>query len=252
LRIGRREQQRIRAIVDSALEATRDERAWLSTEDLASVLSLAGIPFAGTVMSGPTPEAAADESGRVGGFPVVLKAVAKGLVHKSDVGAVVLGLRSIDEVRDAAATVRDRVASAGHELEGFVVQRQIDGGIETLVGVTTDPSLGPVLVAGLGGVEVELLRDVAFRLPPVSDVDAREMLDGLKAKKRFDGFRGAPPGDRDALVDVIRRVSALVEIIPELTELDLNPVKIFAPGRGAMVVDGRLRLARRRTNPSSQ
>jgi acetyltransferase len=218
---------------------------WLSTEDLARVLSLVGIPFAGTAVSGPLPESAAVASARVGGFPVVLKAVAKGLVHKSDVGAVVLGLRSSDEVRDAAAAVRARVVRAGHELEGFAVQRQIDGGLETLVGVTTDPSLGPVLVAGFGGVEVELLRDVAFRLPPVSDVDAREMLDGLKAKKRFDGFRGAPPGDRDALVDVIRRVSALVEIVPELTELDLNPVKIFPPGKGAMVVDGRLRLAKR-------
>jgi acetyltransferase len=141
--------------------------------------------------------------------------------------------------------MRDRIARAEYELEGFVVQRQIEGGIEALVGVTSDPSLGPVLVVGLGGVEVELLRDVAFRLPPVSDVDAREMLDGLKSKKRFDGYRGASPGDREALVEVVQRVSALVELVPELTELDLNPVKVLSPGRGAMVVDGRLRLAPR-------
>jgi acetyltransferase len=140
--------------------------------------------------------------------------------------------------------MRERVGAAGCVLEGFLLQRQFDGGIEALVGVTSDPSLGPIVVAGLGGVQVELLGDVSFRLPPVSDVDAREMLERIKAKKLFDGFRGSPPGDRNALIDVIVKISALVEIIPELTELDLNPVKVFPPGRSAVVVDGRLRVSR--------
>ena len=97
-------------------------------------------------------------------------------------------------------------------------------------------------MCGLGGILVELLRDVSSHLTPVTDVDAREMIDRLRARRLLDGYRGMPPGDRDALVDVILRVSALVEIVPELRELDLNPVKVLAPGKGAIVVDGRMRV----------
>jgi acetyl coenzyme A synthetase (ADP forming)-like protein len=244
--IGQSEHQQIRRIVEQTLrEATGEERAWLSTENLGAVLSLAGISFASVATSAPTSVAAAEASARVGGYPVVLKAIAPGLIHKSDAGGVSIGLGSSDAVHRAAEQMRSRVEGAGHRLEGFLVQRQVDGGIEALVGVTCDPSLGPILVAGLGGVQVELLGDVSFRLPPVSDVDAREMLDHIKAKKIFDGFRGSPPGDREALVEVITKISALVEIVPELTELDLNPVKVLSPGEGVVVVDGRLRLARR-------
>ena len=98
------------------------------------------------------------------------------------------------------------------------------------------------MVCGLGGTLVEVLHDVAFRLPPVSDLDAAEMLATLRASRLLDGYRGAPPADRAALVSVILRVSALVESIPELRELDLNPVKVLLPGQGAMVVDGRMRI----------
>jgi NAD(P)-dependent dehydrogenase (short-subunit alcohol dehydrogenase family) len=116
------------------------------------------------------------------------------------------------------------------------------GGVEALVGVTTDPTFGPLLVCGLGGILVELLRDVSFRLTPVTDLDAREMLASLKSSRLLDGYRGSPPADRAALIDVILRISALVEVVPELRELDLNPVKVLAPGAGAVVVDGRMRI----------
>jgi acyl-CoA synthetase (NDP forming) len=99
-------------------------------------------------------------------------------------------------------------------------------------------------VCGLGGVLVELMRDVAFRLTPVSDVEAREMLSGLRATRLLDGYRGMPPADREALVSVIMRISALVEVVPELRELDLNPVKVLPPGLGAIVIDARMRVAR--------
>jgi acetate---CoA ligase (ADP-forming) len=123
------------------------------------------------------------------------------------------------------------------------VQRQVNDGVEALVGVTMDPSLGPLLVAGLGGVQVELLRDVAFRIAPVSDLDATDMLDGLRAAKLLDGFRGAPRADRGALVILIQKVSALVEVMPELLELELNPVKVLERGNGVVAVDARMRLA---------
>jgi acyl-CoA synthetase (NDP forming) len=122
------------------------------------------------------------------------------------------------------------------------LQRQVYSALEALVGVTTDPTLGHVVVAGLGGVRVDVLGDAAFRLPPVTDVDAREMLDQLKARKLFHGFRGAPPADRGALESLICKVSALVDVLPEILELDLNPVKVLDDG--AVVVDARIRVGR--------
>ena len=171
------------------------------------------------------------------------KAIAPGLLHKSDVGGVVRGLDSPHAVERAVAALGERMRAIGTRLDAVLLQREVEGDIEALVGVTTDPTFGPLVVCGLGGVLVELLRDVAFHLTPVTEVDAREMLDRLRARKLLDGYRGMPPADRDALVDVILRVSALVEIVPEVQELDLNPVKVLPPGHGAVVVDARLRLA---------
>ncbi len=239
--IPRENERRIRRLVDDALRASGGASVWLSTQDLTALLDLAGIPFAPSKMTLPDPDAAG-AAGDALGYPVVLKAVAKTLIHKSDVGGVSLGLGSREALRDAAAEMKTRMQGGDHTLEGFLIQRQIDGGIEALVGVTRDRALGPVIVAGLGGVQVELLGDVAFRLPPISDLDAREMLDHLKAKRLFDGFRGAPPADRAALVDVICKVSALVDIVPEIAEIDLNPIKVLMPERGVVVVDARIRI----------
>ncbi len=134
--------------------------------------------------------------------------------------------------------------TADTRLERILLQREVRGGIEAPVGVTTDPTFAPLLVCGLGGLLVELRRDVSFHLTPVTDVEAREMIDRLRARKLLDGYRGMPPGDRDALVNMIVRVSAPVEVVPELRELDLNPVKVLELGQGAVVVDGRMRVAR--------
>jgi acyl-CoA synthetase (NDP forming) len=167
-----------------------------------------------------------------------VKAVAPQLVRKSDVGAVVLDLRDADAVATAVDLLHARIPS----LEAVVLQRQIAGGIEALVGMTTDPTFGPLVVCGLGGVLVELLRDVAFGVPPVTDHDADAMIARLRAAPLLDGYRGAPPADRAALRDVVLRISALVDAVPELRELDLNPVKVLEPGRGAVVVDARMRI----------
>ncbi len=178
------------------------------------------------------------------GFPLVAKAVAPGLVHKTDVGGVVLDLRSEDDVTAAVAAMRDSLAKAGFALESVILQRQIEGGLEALVGVVVDPTFGPLLVCGIGGVQVELLRDVSFHLPPISDLDAAEMIDRLRLRPLFDGYRGSPPADRAALITVLQRLSALVEEMPELRELDLNPVRVRRPGEGAIVVDARIRVGR--------
>jgi acyl-CoA synthetase (NDP forming) len=234
-------ERELRAVVEAGASRV-DAAGWLAPEDVATILALADIPYAPLVKVAPDPEAAA-RAARELGFPVVAKAVATGLVHKSDVGGVLLDLRSEEAVRKAVSTLAMSLSAAKMELSGVVLQRQVEPGIEAIVGVTTDPAFGPLLVAGLGGVEVELLRDVSVRLTPVSDVDSAEMLDRLKTAKRLDGYRGAPAADRDALRAIIERVSALVEVAPELVELELNPVRVLPRGRGAIAVDARMRIA---------
>ena len=231
----------IRAVVDRLMAAAGGAPCWVPPEDLNTILRAAGVRVAQAEQT--SVEAAGAAAGRLG-YPLVAKAVAPALVHKSDVGGVIMGLDSAAAAAAAAATLRERMSAIGAALEGVLLQRQIEGGIETMVGVTTDPTFGPLLVCGLGGTMVELLRDVAFRLHPVTDVDAAEMVAALRSSPLFDGYRGAPPGDRAALIALIMRISALVEVTPELTELDLNPVKVLEPGKGAIVVDGRMRLRR--------
>jgi acyl-CoA synthetase (NDP forming) len=135
-----------------------------------------------------------------------------------------------------------RLRSAGLALRGVLLQREIAGGVEALVGVTSDPLFGPLVVCGLGGVLVELLRDASFRLQPVSDVDAEEMIERLRSRRLLEGYRGAKAADRAALARVIQQVSALVDAVPELREMDLNPVLVLPAGQGAVAVDARIRL----------
>ncbi len=233
-------QAAIRAVVDRVLQCS-ESPVWLEPADMATILRAAGIEYALTLEA---PAAgAADMADRIG-YPLVLKVQSAQVLHKSDVGGVVLGLKSRADVESALQTLDRRMADIGMRLERVLLQREIIGGIEALVGVTTDPTFGPLLVCGLGGVLVELLKDVSFHLSPVSDIDAEEMIAKLRSARLLDGYRGSVPGDRQALVRVITRVSALIELIPELREVDLNPVKVLEPGRGAQVVDGRMRIAR--------
>jgi acetate---CoA ligase (ADP-forming) len=235
MRLSAEQEQSVRARIRAWRDANPGEH-WLALDDIAALLQTVGIRIA------PHMRTAADTNAvlaaaRELGFPVVLKAIAPGLVHKSDVGGVALDLRDAN----AAAVAADKMR-ATLPVTGFIVQRQLPRGVEALVGVTLDPSLGPLLVAGIGGTAVELYKDVAFRVTPITDLDAKEMLGELRGGALLDGFRGAPPADRQAFVDVILKVAALVEVIPELLELDLNPVILGEPGAGAVVVDARMRL----------
>ncbi|MFI5215858.1 MAG: GNAT family N-acetyltransferase [Candidatus Limnocylindria bacterium] len=239
LMLEARAEARIRATITRVLEAA-EAPGWLSPADLADVLEAAGIPLAPSQLT--TLDAVEPTAERLG-YPLVAKAVAPGVLHKSDIGGVILGLESSADVKTAAETLVGRVQRAGAKLEAILLQREIRGGIEALVGVTSDPVFGPLVVCGLGGVLVEILRDAAFRLSPVTDLDAEEMLASLRSARLLDGYRGALPGDRAALIEVLMRVSALVEVAPEILELDLNPVKVLEPGKGAVVLDARMRIA---------
>jgi acetyl coenzyme A synthetase (ADP forming)-like protein len=241
LMLAPEQEQAVRARI-RAWRAAHPGPAWLPFEEIAALLAIIGVRVAEYRTTGPD-AASASAAAQELGYPVVLKAVAPGLLHKTDAGGVALDLADASAVTAAAEAMRDRFTARGAAIEGFLVQRQIPRGVEALVGVATDPSLGPLLVAGIGGVAVELYKDVAFRVTPVTDVDASEMLDQLRGRQLFDGFRGAPPADRDALLDVLRRVSALVELVPELVDLDINPVVVLERGAGAVAVDARMRLA---------
>lgn len=234
----------IRAVVDrvsreQAGAKDRDAPVWLAPKDVATMLKAADIDVVETELALPHEAAAAAARMQ---FPLVAKAVAPGVVHKSDVGGVIMGLESADAVAHAVDVLRQRMSQIGATLQGVLLQQQVAGGLEMIVGVTSDPTFGPLLVCGMGGVTVELLKDVSFRLPPVSDRDAAEMVTSLRSAPLLDGYRGHPPADRPAFIDLLQRVSALVEAAPEILEMDLNPVKVFQPGQGVVVVDARIRL----------
>ncbi len=159
-------------------------------------------------------------------------------LHKSDVGGVALDVSGADAITEAFAAV----TAAVPDPEGVLVQEFVPGGHEVLIGMTEDPNFGPLIVFGLGGVFVELIGDVAFRINPVTDVDAREMISEVKSARLLDGYRGGPAGDVDAVTETILRISMLVDDVPEIAEMDLNPVKVAEPGQGVSVVDGRMRV----------
>jgi acyl-CoA synthetase (NDP forming) len=125
-------------------------------------------------------------------------------------------------------------------MQGVMVQPMVREGLEAIVGMTQDPSFGPLLMFGLGGVQVELLKDVAFRVHPLTDRDARELVRSVRGFPLLGGWRGSPPGDVDAIEEVLLRVSQLAGDLPEVAEMDLNPVRVLPPGRGCMVVDARI------------
>lgn len=239
LHLDRFAESAIRAVVDRVL-AQATEAVWVEEHDTALILRAAGIRVA-TGETVPCEEAV--EAAERLGYPLVMKAQVPGLLHKSDVGGVILNLFAPEQVAAALEEMREQLGRHGYKLERVLLQRQIMGGHEAMVGVVTDPTFGPLLVCGLGGVLVELLRDVRIRLTPVTDVDAREMVESLRTAPILDGYRGMPRGDKEALVQLVQRVSAVVEAIPELRELDLNPVKVLEPGEGVVVVDARMRLA---------
>ncbi len=224
------------AIVAAALARLGDEGGWLTDDESARVLAAYGLRLPQSGVAGSADEAVAIASRFPGS--AVLKVIAESALHKSDVGGVVLDVAGADAVR----TAFDKVMSVAADAKGALVQEYVAGGHEVLIGMTQDPTFGPLIVFGLGGVFVELIGDVAFRIHPLTDLDAAEMVEQVKSAKLLEGYRGGPPGDVDAVREALLRVSAMVEDLPELAELDLNPVKVARPGEGLTVVDARIRV----------
>jgi acyl-CoA synthetase (NDP forming) len=232
------------ALAGARARAGTGETAWLDPGETRDLLAAYGIatPPDRVVRN----EEEAVRAAAAAGGPVVLKLVSASITHKSDVGGVVLDLRSESEVREAFRGIGARLAARGwsDRVEGVLVQPMIREGVEAIVGVTHDRSFGPLVMFGIGGVHVELLRDVAFRVHPLTDRDARELVRSVRGFPLLDGYRGSPPGDVAALEELLLRVSQLAGDHPEIAEMDLNPLKVLPPGRGCVVVDARVLVRR--------
>jgi acyl-CoA synthetase (NDP forming) len=225
----------LRGAVDGALARGG---GWMTPEEAERVLAAAGIVTATTRVVTTTDDAVA--AACTMGYPVALKALGPTLLHKTERQAVRLDLADDDAVRRVAREFDEHFHS---EMTGMIVQRMVPDGVEMLVGAVHDPSFGPVVVCGSGGVLVDLVADTAFRLHPLTDRDASEMLDELKGARLLRGYRGAPPADEPALRDLILRLSSVLTTCPEIQELDLNPVKVLQSG--VRVADARIRVERR-------
>lgn len=234
--------QRARSIIEAAMTKGIKRPFSLSADEIIELLSCYNLRLVETITAKTAEEAAASAS-KIG-FPVAVKLASSTIFHKTDVDAVKLDIRSESEVRRAFKDIETKVREIGrkNDMDGVIVQRMVNGGIETIVGVTQDPSFGPLIMFGTGGIYAEMLRDVAVRLHPLTDVDARELIYSIKMAGLFDGFRGLPPSDIQALEDLLLRLSTLVEDVPEITELDFNPVKVMPRGEGCWIVDARIML----------
>jgi len=232
--------ERARKIIELALTRSGRKPVWLTADEVYQLLDCYGIRFARMGVAKTGEEAAALASKLH--LPVAVKLDSSSLVHKTDVGGVVLGLNSQEEVRQAFNDIRARLNGIGRESEmtGVIVQEMIKGGIETIAGVTQDPSFGPLIMFGSGGIYAELVKDVSLRLHPLTDLDAREMIVSIKMAKLFEGFRGAPPSDTKAVEGLLLRISAMVEDLPQIGELDFNPVAVMPEGEGYWVIDAKI------------
>jgi acyl-CoA synthetase (NDP forming) len=222
-----------RLVVERALERGG---GWLTPVEANALLASVGIAVPRSNVATSVDEAV-EIAARLG-YPVAIKAVGPSLLHKTEHKAVRLNLANRSEVVDAAAAL---TVALGERMDGLLVQRMVTGGAEMMLGAINDPTFGPVVVCGSGGVMIELLADSACRLYPLTNHDAAEMVHGLKGVRLLRGFRGGAPADEAAFEQAVLRISALVGICPEIQELDVNPLLVLEDGVSA--VDVRVRVS---------
>jgi acyl-CoA synthetase (NDP forming) len=229
------------SMADMIIEKARKENRILLTEiEAKELLKKAGIPVVETRLAVSKPEAVS--IAKELGYPVVLKIASADVVHKSDAGGVKLGLRTAMQVGKAYDDIMKSIKAAfpDAKIEGVSVQTMARPGVEVIIGMSKDAQFGPVLMFGLGGVLVEILKDVSFRIVPLAKRDTREMIREIKGFPLLQGYRGSEPVDVENLENMLLNVSEFVERTPEVKEIDLNP--IFAYKDGAVAVDARVIL----------
>jgi acetyl coenzyme A synthetase (ADP forming)-like protein len=241
--------------VDEAREICRAAIAsrgdtWLTADETRELLGAFNFPLAASLVARSAADAAA--VAHTIGFPVAAKLATRGLSHKTEIGGVRLNLgtdAAVERAFDDLMTAGRALGSEG-AVDGVLIQAMVSNGVETMMGVSEDPLFGPLIAFGLGGIHVEILHDVQFRIAPLTDRDADELLHGIHGLPLLKGYRGHAPADCDALRDLLLRISRLVVDVSEIAELDLNPVIALAPGQGCRVVDARVRVRSTRRQPS--
>ena len=222
------------------LNALKEERRKLLEHEALELIKAYGAPIADAGLA-KTPEEAGELAEKMG-FPVVLKVVSPDISHKSDVGGVIVGVNSKEEAIEASKKIIENVSKnvPSARITGILVQKMAKKGLEIIIGGLRDNIFGPVVMFGLGGIFVEVLKDVSFRVAPISYEDAYEMMKEIKSAKLLEGYRGQPPVDKKAIADIIIAVAKLLEENPEVDSVDLNPVIAYPDG--AVVVDARVIL----------
>ncbi|MEE9152222.1 MAG: acetate--CoA ligase family protein [Thermoplasmata archaeon] len=225
-------------------EAKKVNYGFLPLSQVKDILEAYGFKFPESVFSKDEDEAI-NIAKRIG-FPVALKISSPDIIHKSDAGGVALGLEDESELREGykrmISDVKQKAPKA--RIEGITVQKMVEGGKETILGMSLDPNFGPLIMFGLGGIYVEVLKDVSFRIAPITDLDAHEMVKSVKSYPLLSGVRGEKPVDIDSIEEYIQRISRLVEDFPEIEEVDVNPFVVFEKGRCCNVVDARMKIGR--------
>jgi len=220
--------------------AQKENRKFLYEHEAKLLCSLYGVPI--TKIEVAKTEDAAVEAAKKIGFPIVLKIVSAQVLHKSDAGGVVVGVNDEKGIREGyqkiIANIKKNVPTA--VIDGILVQEMAPKGTEIIIGSTVDATFGPTIMFGLGGIFVEILKDVSFRLVPIDKNDAWEMLDEIKAKKMLDGPRGTAKADKETIVATLLAVSKMLMECPEIKELDMNPLLVYE--KGARAVDARVIL----------
>ncbi len=234
------DQQSARKVLD---QVRSENRLTIGDAESRQVLQAYGLRIPQSEIAN-TPEKASTIAAKIG-YPVVLKIASPDILHKTDIGGVKVGLENAEDVRDAFELMVYRAQRYIPEARiwGCLVQEMAPaGGLEVLVGMNRDPQFGPLITFGLGGIYVETLRDVTFRVAPLSRQEAEDMLSQVRAHALLDGVRGQPPMDKAAIVDTLLRVSQLVQDFPDIIEMDINPLMVYHQGEGALALDMRLVL----------
>ena len=231
----------INSIIDTALA---EGRSFLLANEGASVMKAAGVSIPESLVA-PTPEKAVEFAEKMG-YPVVMKVVSRDILHKSDAGGVILGIKGKDEVNKAYDTIMKNCKkhSPSAVIDGIEVTQMVSLGTEFIIGGRRDPAFGPVVMFGLGGVYVEVIKDVVFRALPINRQEAENMLVSIKSAKFLSGVRGQAPRDRNSIIDTIIKVATILNECPKITDIEINPIVVYEEGKGLKAVDSRIMITK--------
>jgi 4-hydroxybutyryl-CoA synthetase (ADP-forming) len=224
-------------------DVKKQGRSNLLEEEGQEVLKAYGVPLPQSILAQTASDAV--KAAKKIGFPVVMKIASPQIIHKSDAGGVRVGIANEKDAEAAFDTITKNAKKydSKAQIKGVLVQEMIKGGKELIIGSKLEPGFGPVVMLGMGGIYVEVLKDVTFRLAPITDRESEDMIESIKTKKLLEGVRGEKPADKKNLAELIQKLSALVTDFPEIKELDMNPVLVMEQGKGCKVLDVRIGLS---------